>query len=103
MHLQANIASAAEQAMRRHLAHSDQPLLRLRTLATELFAAFKAAADSEAKGEVDAHSISEMSAGFRVAFERIWVEFGGPPDRVPDIELPLAGAIRSTSSRGQPV
>lgn len=83
--VRSTVVEAAEHAMRAHLGQSDQPLARLEALAKELFVAFCDAAG----GRPEVTALAEVAAGFRCAYERIWIEFGGDPNSIPDVAFPL--------------
>jgi hypothetical protein len=93
---QSTVAAAAEHAMRLHLAQSDQPLQRMQSLARELFLAFRDAAGRS--HATPAHA--QLAAGFRVAVDRLWAEFGGDPGCVPHIQFPVDGAPDPTLRPG---
>lgn len=79
------IEEAAEAAIRRHVATTDQPLEELRVLATQLSDAI-AAAIRNASGDHATHeAVRDILLG---AILRLWKEHGGRPGD-------LAEAIRS--------
>ncbi|BDG74103.1 hypothetical protein [Roseomonas fluvialis] len=84
--VQKSVADAAEHAIRAHLEKCDQPLQRMEALARELFLALRDAAG----GSPESTAHAELAAGFRIAFDRLWAEFGGDPGRVPHIQFPVA-------------
>lgn len=95
--VRSTVAAAAEHAIRAHLQKSDQPLQRIQCLARDLLFALRDAAE----GGPETAALTELTAGFRIAVDRLWAEFGGDPGCVPDVEHPVDGAPDPSPWPGQ--
>lgn len=79
------LEAAALEALRDHLARSDQPLPALALIARDLAATFAKAARRFEGAERDA--MENVAADFAAAVERIWRDLGGDPDGIPARDL----------------